>query len=143
MARAVGAVGESFAKDRGSRPMTMSLWDGLRAWNPFGSVPEVSPHDLFASLGSENPPVLLDVRTTIEWEQSRIVGAVSVPVLSLGDRLSSLALDRDRPVVAICLSAHRSVPAVRLLRERGFVAVQLAGGMLAWWAAKLPVEKGL
>jgi rhodanese-related sulfurtransferase len=34
------------------------------------------------------------------------------------------------------------VPAVRLLRERGFVAVQLAGGMLAWWAAKLPVEKG-
>lgn len=120
----------------------MSLWDGLRAWNPFGSVPEVSALDLLASLGGENPPVLLDVRTTIEWEQSRIAGALSAPVLSLGDRLSSLALDSERPVVAICLSAHRSVPAVRLLRERGYVAVQLAGGMLAWWAAKLPVEKG-
>ena len=38
-----------------------------------------------------------------------------------------------RPVVAICLSAHRSIPAARLLRAHGFPdAAQLAGGMLAW-----------
>jgi rhodanese-related sulfurtransferase len=38
-------------------------------------------------------------------------------------------------VVAICLTAHRSIPAVRLLRARGFEAAQLAGGMLAWRVA--------
>ena len=38
----------------------------------------------------------------------------------------------------VCLTAHRSVPAVRLLRERGFDAVQLSGGMIAWRAARLP-----
>ncbi len=120
----------------------MSLWDDLRTWNPFGSVPEVAPRELFEALRGESSPVLLDVRTSLEWEKSRIAGSLSVPVLSLGDRLVSLALDPSRPVVAICLSAHRSVPAVRLLREHGYVAAQLAGGMLAWWAAKLPVVKG-
>ncbi len=121
----------------------MSLLDDLRTWNPFGSVPEIPPRDLLEELGRESPPVLIDVRTHIEWERSRIAGAVNVPIVSFADRLAALGLEPARPVVAICLSAHRSVPAVRLLRERGFVAVQLAGGMLAWWAAKLPVVKGI
>jgi rhodanese-related sulfurtransferase len=120
----------------------MSLWDELRTWNPFGSVPEIEPRELLLALEVESPPILLDVRTVIEWERSRIEGAMSVPITSFADRLAALELDRARPVVAICLSAHRSVPAVRLLNERGYRAAQLAGGMLAWWAAKLPVVKG-
>ncbi len=126
----------------GSKIVTMSLLDGLRTWNPFGSVPEMAPRDLLEALRGENPPMLLDVRTAIEWERSRIAGAVSVPIFSFAERLAGLELEPDRLVVAICLSAHRSVPAVRLLRERGYVAAQLAGGMLAWWAAKLPVVNG-
>ena len=44
-------------------------------------------------------------------------------------------------LIAICLTAHRSIPAVRLLKQRGFEASHLAGGMLAWRAASLPEEK--
>jgi rhodanese-related sulfurtransferase len=44
-------------------------------------------------------------------------------------------------VVAICLSAHRSPPGVRLLRQAGIDARQLAGGMLAWRRAGLPVVR--
>ena len=120
--------------------MAMSLVDELRTWAPFGSVPEIAPRDLLAALEGESPPLLLDVRTTIEWERNHIAGAINVPILSLADRLDALALDPARPITAICLSAHRSIPAVRLLRRRGYVAVQLAGGMLAWWAAKLPTS---
>jgi rhodanese-related sulfurtransferase len=61
---------------------------------------------------------------------------------ALRSRIESLKLDPARPVVAICLTAHRSVPAVRLLRERGFDAVQLSGGMIAWRAARLPEARG-
>jgi rhodanese-related sulfurtransferase len=121
---------------------TMSLWHDLRRWHPFGSVPEIGPRDLLDALRAESPPVLLDVRTRVEWERSHIAGSVNVSILSLRDRLPAIALDPARSVVAICLSAHRSVPAVRLLRERGYVAAQLAGGMLAWWRAKLPVVEG-
>jgi rhodanese-related sulfurtransferase len=120
----------------------MSVWNELRSLAPFGAVPEVSAHDLEDALAGDTPPKVLDVPTRLEWQQSRIAGAVHVPLLSLGAHVAGLGLDPGRPVVLICLSAHRSVPAVRVLREAGFDAMQLQGGMLAWWAAGLPVEKG-
>jgi rhodanese-related sulfurtransferase len=120
----------------------MSVWNELRNWSPFGAVPEVGAQELQDALRGDAPPKVLDVRTRIEWHRSRIVGAVHVPLLSLSAHVAGLGLDPARPVVLICLAAHRSVPAVRVLREAGFDAMQLQGGMLAWWAAGLPVEKG-
>jgi rhodanese-related sulfurtransferase len=108
-------------------------------WLPFGPVPDIPPTDLAGRLAANPTPQILDVRTALEWRRSRIPGAVSVPITELRRRLPSLALDPARPVVAICLSAHRSVPAVRLLRAHGYPDVtQLAGGMLAWWREELP-----
>jgi rhodanese-related sulfurtransferase len=82
------------------------------------------------------------VRTPQEFAAGHIEGAISVPVTALASRLARLGLDPSRPVVAICLSAHRSIPAVRLLRGQGLEAQQLAGGMLAWRAAGLPERRG-
>lgn len=67
--------------------------------------------------------------------------SINAPITELKSLLASLSLDSNRPVVAICRSAHRSIPAVRLLRARGFDASQLQQGMQAWWRAGLPVEK--
>jgi rhodanese-related sulfurtransferase len=112
-------------------------------WLPFGNVPEISPRDLHARLASGFQTQILDVRTYKEWRASRIDGAVNAPITSLLTRLKDLNLDRRRPVVAICLSAHRSIPAVRALREVGFADVcQLQGGMREWWKAGLPVVEG-
>ena len=112
-------------------------------WVPFGRGPEVSATDLAAQLKADQAPQLLDVRTAAEWQRSRLRGAVNVPIVELKRRLGGLALDPGRPVVAICLSAHRSIPAVRLLTDNGFSnARQLAGGMLAWWRAGLPTDPG-
>jgi rhodanese-related sulfurtransferase len=106
-------------------------------------VPEIAPQDLFALLQNDAAvPLILDVRTCIEWEASRVAGAVNVPVTELNAKLDALALQKDRPTVAICLSAHRSIPAVRLLKAHGIANVrQLKGGMRAWWKAGLPTEK--
>jgi rhodanese-related sulfurtransferase len=110
-------------------------------WLPFGRVPEVRPADLVAELASRTGPVLLDVRTPGEFASGHISGAVNVPVTSLPGRLPSLGLPSGRPVVAICLSAHRSPPAVRLLLRGGVDARQLAGGMIAWRLAGLPLVR--
>ncbi len=107
-------------------------------WLPVGRVPEIRAGELAEVLGGRPAPQLLDVRTPAEFAAGRIRGALSVPIASLPSRLDALGLDPARPVVAVCLSAHRSIPAVRLLAERGFQAVQLAGGMIAWRAAGLP-----
>lgn len=107
-------------------------------WLPFGAVPELAARELAVTLGGAGTPVLLDVRTTAEFEAGHIEGAINVPVTSLAASLPQLQLDPARPVVAICLTAHRSIPAVRLLRGHGLDARQLKGGMLAWRAAGLP-----
>lgn len=107
-------------------------------WTPFGRVPELEPADLAERMKRKPWPQLLDVRTPAEFAGGHIRGAINVPVTALSSRLDALKLDPGRPVVAICLTAHRSVPAVRLLRQRGFDAAQLAGGMIAWRGQKLP-----
>jgi rhodanese-related sulfurtransferase len=107
-------------------------------WLPFGPVPEVPAPALSRELGQDAPPQLVDVRTAREFASGHIEGSVNVPVIELAGRLPGLALDPSRPVVAICLTAHRSIPAVRLLRGYGLDARQLAGGMLAWRARGLP-----
>lgn len=106
-------------------------------WLPFGRVPEIPPARLAHDLARVPPPQVLDVRSEREFRRGHVRGAVNVPLQQLVRRLPSLALDRARPVVAICLTAHRSIGAVRLLRAEGFAASQLAGGMLAWRAAGL------
>ncbi len=110
-------------------------------WLPFGSVPEVRPADLASEVSNGAPPVLLDVRSPAEFASGHIAGAVNVPVTSLSRMLDALAIPADSLVVAICLSAHRSPPAVRLLRRAGVDARQLAGGMIAWRLAGLPVVR--
>ncbi len=110
-------------------------------WLPFGAVPELPPAALADALAGQAPPQLLDVRTPAEFAAGHLPGARSVPITALAAALPTLRLDSRRPVVAICLTAHRSIPAVRLLRRRGLVAFQLAGGMLAWRRAGLPEER--
>ena len=110
-------------------------------WLPFGTVPEIAPAALAERLRARPPPQLVDVRTEAEYATGHLPGAVSAPIGSLASRVDALALDRARPVVAVCLSGHRSIPAVRLLAARGFEASQLAGGMLAWRAVGLPEAK--
>ncbi len=111
-------------------------------WLPFGAVPELTPTALASALAAGPRPQLVDVRTDAEFRAGHVAGAISAPITSLSRALPRLGLDPGRKVVAICLTAHRSIPAVRLLRKHGFDAAQLAGGMLAWRAAGLPEDRG-
>ncbi len=110
-------------------------------WLPFGRVPEVRPAELAEELAGKAPPFLLDVRTPAEFATGHLKGAVNVPVTALPGKLPSLGIPAGRTVVAICLSAHRSPPAVRLLRRAGVDARQLAGGMIAWRLTGNPVVR--
>lgn len=119
-----------------------SLFERVFWWLPFGSVPEVSSQILANSLTDATlAPQLLDVRTPSEWQSGHIPGAVNVPIGELKGKLQSLALDKEKPIVAICLHARRSIPAVRLLRIKGYQNVtQLEGGMTVWRALELIEE---
>lgn len=81
---------------------------------------------------------ILDVRESEEWRAGHTPGAIHIPLGELEQRLSELP--RDRPLVAACRSGSRSAGATRILRERGYDAANLAGGIKAWRRAGLPIE---
>jgi rhodanese-related sulfurtransferase len=83
---------------------------------------------------------LVDVREDDEWQAGHIEGAQHIPLGELGERLSELP--SGRRVLAVCRSGGRSGAAVKRLRELGYDAENLDGGVTAWSKAGLPLVDG-
>ena len=109
-------------------------------WSPVGQVPEVSAQELHERLMRGEEIHIIDVRTPHEFANGHICGAVNVPIQSFLLGLTDLGLDVSKPVVTICKTAHRSIPATRVLVRRGFDAAQLAHGLDEWRRQQLPLE---
>ena len=87
----------------------------------------------------DGAPVLVDVRAPRERDQKRIPGSLSIPLNHLVERTSELTA--DRPLLVYCAGGYRSSIAASLLQQHGFKHVgEIAGGITAWEAAKLPIE---
>lgn len=123
----------------------MTIFTSIKKWIPFGRVNEISAQKLEEAINSNTDLQLVDVRTESEWKLSAIEGSVNLPITHFKkSEIEKLDLDPKKLTVAICLSAHRSIPAVRVLDELGFSdVVQLKGGMKAWWSLKLPTIKNV
>lgn len=107
----------------------------------FGSpVPGIQARELQEKLTKGKRPYLLDVRQPEEFRAGHIAGTKLIPLGELGRRLNEVP--KDREVVCICATGHRSVPAARKLIAAGYAALSLQNGMIAWQRAKLPVQKG-
>jgi hydroxyacylglutathione hydrolase len=101
-----------------------------------GSVPQITPADLSASL-SHDAVTLLDVRNDNEWVGGHIAGARHIPLGRLTDALDSIP--RTRPIVVQCAAGSRSAIGASLLRARGVERVaNLTGGIAEWQRAGLP-----
>lgn len=101
-------------------------------WWPLRRVAAIEPSELSERLALGESIQLIDVRTKAEYDSGHIPGATHIPIQSLPQRMGRLDLDPARPVITICKTAHRSIPATRLLAERGYNAAQLAHGMDRW-----------
>jgi len=80
---------------------------------------------------------ILDVREPIEWHHGRIDGAVHIPLTQIPDRAAELPVDQQ--LLVVCKLGGRSSQATAFLREKGFEAINLAGGMIDWAAADRPM----
>jgi rhodanese-related sulfurtransferase len=104
-------------------------------------VPQLGPHAATQTMNAENA-LVLDVRENAEYQQGHLVNAVHIPLGQLNKRLKELEKYRDRPVLAYCRTGSRSNSAASLLQRQGFNTVfNLAGGIVAWQNANLPVTK--
>jgi rhodanese-related sulfurtransferase len=95
--------------------------------------------DRVAAAAPGQAPVIVDVRAPGERQQKRIRGSVGIPLTRLAERMSELPA--DRPLLVHCAGGYRSSIAASLLQRHGFAQVsEIAGGISAWDAARLPVE---
>ncbi len=80
---------------------------------------------------------VVDVREPIEWHYGRIDGAVHIPITQLPDRAGELP--DGQQLLVVCKVGSRSSQATAFLREKGFEAINLAGGMIDWADAERPM----
>jgi rhodanese-related sulfurtransferase len=81
---------------------------------------------------------LIDVRQPEEHEAGRIAGDRFIELAELPAQAETI--DRERPVVFYCRSGSRSAMATEAFRNAGFDAHNMAGGLLEWNAAGLPLD---
>lgn len=113
--------------------------EAARAW--LGDTGELEPVTR-AELGRrmrDGGVLVLDVRPPAEYAAAHIAGATGIPLGELAGRLGELP--RDAEVVAYCRGCFcvMSLDAVRLLRDRGYRARPMDGGLPEWRADGLPV----
>ena len=100
----------------------------------------VAPGALQALAAGPVPPVLLDVRSPLEFDSEHITGSINVPVEALASRLETLPSAGD--IVLICRSGVSATVAADTLARAGRRARVLEGGILAWRRARLPLREG-
>jgi rhodanese-related sulfurtransferase len=84
---------------------------------------------------------LLDVRTPGEYSTAHIAGSYNVPIDVLPEHAAEIRT-LQTPVVLICQSGQRADRADAVLRTSGMRQLRvLDGGMRAWLAAGLPVNR--
>lgn len=95
-----------------------------------------------AAVSSGERCQLVDVREFSEYETERVAGAVFVPLSALEQNAN--VIDRNRPIYLMCRSGKRASQAAERLARLGYSDLRVIdGGIQAWTAAELPVERGI
>jgi rhodanese-related sulfurtransferase len=103
------------------------------------SIPSIPPQEAWNRLAQDNPDtILIDVREPFEYRWRRINGARNIPLSQFKRRIDEVP--RDKEVLLLCLSGHRSIAAGKMLQKRGVTrVVNIKGGVLGWLWKRLPM----
>ncbi|NJL46514.1 MAG: rhodanese-like domain-containing protein [Leptolyngbyaceae cyanobacterium SM2_5_2] len=114
----------------------------------FGLFPKPSPlqpesrvYDLKERLDWGEPALtIVDVRDRLEFNQSHVTGAISIPAESLLET-ATRCFELDRDIYLYSNTDDEASIAAEQLRAAGYACVSvLRGGVAAWKAAGFPVE---
>jgi len=103
-------------------------------------APSISPSQLSARQESGAAPVIIDVRTPQEYAAGHIPNAVNIPFDQVAERISEV--EAPHGVALYCMLGPRARKGETALLASGYTSVlHVEGGLAAWQAAGLPVER--
>lgn len=111
------------------------LWDGQQKSGKTVSIGEAT------QLINKENAIVLDIRESKEYGEGHIANALNIPYSKLATRLDELNKSKEKPIVLVCKSGQTVGMAGKMLKEKGFNAVRLQGGMMEWRNQSLPVVK--
>lgn len=107
---------------------------------PIASLSEVTAPHLHEQLRKDKERIVIDVRSTEEWENEHIPNSRNIPLLELEKYVAEFKPDQE--IVTVCgIGGGRSAAAYSILKRHGFHnAKLLKGGLQSWKNENLPVE---
>ena len=115
---------------------TLKLLYGIARGHEYS---EITVDQLFESLNSKKPPLIIDIRSAKEFNNKKghIPNSISIPIRELKSKMIDLQSYKEKKIVTICPGGGLSLIAVDLLIESDFEDVKsLRGGLDLW------IEKG-
>lgn len=77
----------------------------------------------------ENNAVIIDVRSSEEYETGHIKDSINIPV----DNISMVNYDKETTIIVYCATGMRSANAAKALIDAGYTNVyNLDGGLINW-----------
>ena len=76
--------------------------------------------------------VIIDARTSEEFEEGHIPGAILLPDYDVREKAEEMLTDKDQLILVYCRSGNRSKIASNDLVELGYTNVKEFGGIIDW-----------
>ncbi len=105
------------------------------------AIDVIPPVEFQSRLAGDSAAYLLDVRRPDEFAAGHLQGAHLLNWLDAENfKKEAVKIDKSSTIYIYCRSGRRSNEAATYLSQQGYSVVDMAGGILAWQKAALPLS---
>ena len=93
---------------------------------------QISAEEAKAIMDTEKEYIIIDARTSSEFAEGHIEGAILIPEYEIADRAEKELPNKDALILVYCRSGRRSKIASEELVKLGYTNVKEFGGIIDW-----------
>ena len=112
--------------------MVLLLLAGCTAQSEENTYRQITAEEAAAMMEEESGYIILDVRTSQEYSEKHVAGAINVPNETIGSEEIPELPDKDQLVLVYCRSGNRSKQAAEKLVKLGYTNIVECGGINDW-----------
>jgi len=85
--------------------------------------------------------IIVDLRNAEAFASGHIVGAISLPMDEIKDKLKKIEKFKSQPIILVCATGGDSQRTAPILLKNGYLVHILTGGLKTWKMDQLPLVK--